>query len=86
MPHTGHASTPADALLATLTHPSLYLLGDGNGGVSIHCRHHYDVGRPLAYYDRAGSAYPDPAVVNVATIPGLWTEAVQHLAHGHVSS
>ena len=41
------------------------------------------VADPLAYYDRAGSTYPDPEVANVATIPGLWAHAVDHLAAHH---
>jgi hypothetical protein len=72
-----------DALIEALTHPSLYLSGDENGGVGLHCRDHHDGGWPLAYYDRAGSIYPDHAVANVATIPSLGACAVDHLATQH---
>ncbi|KAB8186877.1 hypothetical protein FH608_046145 [Nonomuraea phyllanthi] len=74
---------PVDALLEALTHPCFYLSGDENGGVGLHCRDHHDGGRPLAYYDRAGSICSDPEVANVATIPGLWAVAVDHLSTQH---
>ncbi|MEV0382407.1 hypothetical protein [Nonomuraea sp. NPDC050643] len=72
-----------DLLIEALTHPDLYLMGDEDGGVGIHCRTHHDGGRPLAYYDRTGSAYPDPEVANVSAIPSLWAKAVDHLAGAH---
>lgn len=72
-----------DALLEALTHPSLYLSGDEDGGVGLHCHPCFDGGRPLAYYERSGSACVDPAVPTVVTIPGLWAQAADHLATHH---
>lgn len=72
-----------DALIAALLSPHLYLLGDKDGAVSLHCRHHYDGGRPLAHYERNLGTYQDPEVAYVATIPGLWAEAVKHLEASH---
>lgn len=72
-----------DALIAALTHPSLYLMGNEDGGVELLCRDHFDGGRPLACYNSPGDRQADPKVVQVATIPGLWIEAVKHLASGH---
>jgi hypothetical protein len=60
------------------------LIGDENCGVGIECRDHFDGGRPLAYYDSSGEQSPDPAVQNVATIPGLIAaaEVHEHEMHG----
>lgn len=77
---------PTDALIAALLNPRLHLSGDEDGGVGLHCRDHFDGGRPLAYYDRGDTVYPDPAVPTVATIPGLWAQAVDHLAAHHAEA
>lgn len=73
---------PVDALIEALTHPSLYLTGDEHGGVGLHCSDHFDGGRPLAYYGEP-DMYTD--VPTVSAIPGLWAEAVQHLAQHTLS-
>jgi hypothetical protein len=80
---TGRDDPPVKALLGALTHPRLFLSGDENGGISLHCRDHFQQGRPLAYYDHTGETYPDETVACVATIPGLWAEAVKHLQGAH---
>ena len=73
-----------DTLIAALLDPRLYLSGDEDGGVSLHCRDHHDGGRPLAYYyEHAASTHPDAAVAHVVTIPGLWAQAADHLATHH---
>lgn len=72
-----------DSLITALMDPRLYLSGDEDGGVSLHCREHHDGGRPLTYYDRGGSTSIDPAVVNVSTLPALWAEAASHLKDHH---
>lgn len=78
-----HVKVSTDSLIAALLDPRLYISGDEDGGVSLHCRDHFDGGRPLAHYDRSAGVYPDPEVANVSTIPGLWAAAVQHLAAKH---
>lgn len=72
-----------DSLIAALLHPRLYLMGNEDGGVELHCRDHFDGGRPLAYYDRTTPANTDPRIAYVTTIPGLWAEAVQHVEAFH---
>jgi hypothetical protein len=74
-----------DSIIAAILHPSLHLTGDEDGGVGLHCRDHFDGGRPLAHYERTGSDYPDPLVARVASIPSLWAEAVKHLEASHKS-
>lgn len=70
-----------DSLISALLDPRLHLSGDAGGGVALRCR---DCdGNVLAYYSANGTAYVDPAVAKVATIPGLWAEAVKHLATEH---
>lgn len=77
---------PADALIAVLTDPRFHLAGDKDGGVAIRCRDHQGNIREFAYYrDATPSAPTSLGVVNVATIPGLWAEAVKHLATEHHS-
>lgn len=75
-----------DSLIAALLHPRLFLTGDEDGGVGIHCRDHFNIGRPLAYYDHTGMTYPGQAVTSVTTIPSLWAEAVKHLDSEHRAS
>ncbi|MEU7831375.1 MULTISPECIES: hypothetical protein [unclassified Nonomuraea] len=72
-----------DSLIAALLHPALFLSGDENGDVGLHCHDHFDGGRPLAHYDRGGSTSVDPAVVSVSTLPALWAEAATHLKDHH---
>ncbi|MER6575813.1 hypothetical protein [Nonomuraea sp. NPDC001023] len=79
MDHEGRLAD-VDPLLRALQHPRLLLSGDENGGVGLHCRDHFDAGRPLAYY---GDAHPDPEMTTVQTIPSLWAEAVKHLSTAH---
>jgi hypothetical protein len=75
---------PADALIAVLTDPRFHLAGDDKGGVGLRCRDHQDGTREFAYYrDATPSAPTSLGVVHVATIPGLWAEAVKHLATEH---
>ena len=72
-----------DALISALTDPRFHLSGTEDGAVTLHCRDHFDGGRPLAYYDRGGDTCADPAVPTVSTIPRLWATAVDHLAAMH---
>ena len=74
---------PIDALISALTYPTLYLSGDEDGGVGLHCQHHHDGGRPPRLLRQGRQHLPDPEVANVATIPGLWAHAVDHLAAHH---
>lgn len=75
---------PADTLIAVLTDPRFRLVGDERGGVGLRCRDHQDGIREFAYYRDATPAAPTSLdVVNVATIPGLWAEAVKHLDDEH---
>jgi hypothetical protein len=72
--------TAADALIEALTHPSLYLAGDGRGGVGLHCGDHFNDGKPIAYY---GEPWEHPGTPTVSTVPSLWAEAVKHLESAH---
>lgn len=69
-----------DQLIAALINPRLYLMGNEDGGVELHCRDHFDGGRPLAYY---GDAHPDSEMTTVQTVSSLWAEAVKHLDKHH---
>jgi DNA-binding transcriptional regulator YhcF (GntR family) len=69
---------PVDAL----DQPCFRLSGDEDGGVSLHCRDHFDGGWPLAYYG-ANSPYPATEVPAVTTIGQLQDEAARHLASHH---
>lgn len=71
------------SLIEAITHRSIYLSGDENGGVALRCRDHHDGGRPLAHYDSAGDTYPDPDVATFTTIPALLATAADHLATQH---
>lgn len=73
----------ADTLIAALLDQRFHLSGDEDGGVGLHCRPCFDGGRPLAYYESSGDVCVDPAVPTVATIPGLWAQAADHLATHH---
>ncbi len=72
-----------DSLIAALLHPALYLMGNEDGGVELHCRDHGDGGRPFAYYDRTTPANTDAHIVYVTSVPTLWAEAVKHLDECH---
>jgi len=75
-----------DTLMSALRRPGLYLSGDEDGGIGLHCHDHHDGGRPLAYYSHVGyhSLYADdPHVACVTTIPSLWAEVVKHLTASH---
>lgn len=73
-----------DSLIAALLHPSLHLIGDVDGGVSLYCREH-TAGHPIAYYgrDERDGSYRQCGVAYVTSIPTLWTEAAKHLAGAH---
>ena len=74
-----------DALISALLHPRLYLSGDEDGGVSLHCRDHFDGGRPLAYMPGLG-AYEDLKVPTVPSVAALIAEAAKHLHSTHRES
>lgn len=72
--------------VAPLVAARLYLVGDEDGGVALHCRDCWDGGRPVAYYetDPAGIGYAhDPLVENVTTISQLVTVAQRHEREVH---
>ncbi|SET48731.1 hypothetical protein [Nonomuraea wenchangensis] len=71
-----------DDLIAALLHPRLYLCGDEDGGVGLHCRDHFDDGRPLAYLS-ALAAHADVKVVTVTSVAALIGEAAKHLQSTH---
>ncbi|MEN3540969.1 hypothetical protein AAH991_38050 [Microbispora sp. ZYX-F-249] len=56
----------------------MWLCGDENGGVELHCRDCERGGRPLAYHHDHGGRYPDPTMPIVRTIPALIQAAQQH--------
>ena len=72
-----------DSLIAALLHPRLYLMGNEDGGVELHCRDHFDDGQPFAYYARTTPANTDARIVYVTSVPALWAEAVKHLEAAH---
>lgn len=71
-----------DSLISALLHPRLYLCGDEDGGVGLHCRDHFDGGRPIAYMPGLG-AYEDLKAPTAPTIAALIAEAAKHLAAHH---
>jgi hypothetical protein len=73
-----------DSLIAALLHPSLYLVGDSKGCVSLYCHDHVSR-HPIAYYgrDEDDGGHRTPEVAYVPTIPSLWAEAANHLAGTH---
>jgi len=76
-------TTPQEPAAANpLEHSCFVLSGDEDGGVGLHCRDHFDGGRPLAYYG-AHSPYPATKVPAVTTIRQLQEEAAKHLASNH---
>jgi hypothetical protein len=75
-----------DALIAALLHPSLYLVGDSTGCISLYCHDH--VSRyPIAYYgrDEDDGGHRQPEVAYAPTIPSLWAAAADHLTAAHRS-
>ncbi|MFD9949700.1 hypothetical protein ACFWYW_55560 [Nonomuraea sp. NPDC059023] len=77
-------ATPAET--EPLDQPCFYLDGDEDGGVSLHCRDHFDGGRPLARYSHVGDLHPDKAVPDVNTLPELREAAARHLTALHAAS
>lgn len=73
-----------DALIAALLHPSLYLVGDSKGCVSLYCKTHVSR-HPIAYYgrDEDDGGHRTPEVAYVPTIPSLWAQAAEHLKAQH---
>lgn len=61
----------------------MYLLGDEDCGVGLHCSTCWDGGRPLAYYEsNPGTTYPDRVVPTFHEMDGLMAAATEHAA-GH---
>lgn len=69
-----------DALIAALLDQRFNLAGEPSGGVSLHCR---DCTSLVGFYSRKGAIHPNPDTANVATVAGLWAQAVDHLADEH---
>jgi len=73
-----------DSLISALLHPSLYLLGDSTGCISLYCRDHVTP-HPIAHYgrDEDDGDYRDPRVAYVPGVPSLFAEAAKHLSAHH---
>jgi hypothetical protein len=71
-----------DALIAALLDQRLYLMGDEDSGVGLHCRQCQDGGRPIAYFGGLG-AYEDLQVTTVPSVAALMAEAAKHLTEAH---